>query len=104
MSPEVLGLQILLSGQDSQVVPVKERLAVLKDMSKSNLKAHPRRSKITFDLVPFQNYPYAHIQIKNPLPQHPTHSPRVQGGLCSPWVQGVHGVPARGAGDTAELS
>lgn len=79
-----------------------EKLAMLKDTPKSDLKAL-LRCKITSDLVPFQNSPYPHIQLKNPLPQHPTHSPRVRGGLCIPWVQGVHEVPARGAGDTAEL-
>lgn len=76
---------------------------MLKDTPNNDFKALPQSSKITFNLVPFQNYLYPDTQIKNSLPQYPTHSPRVQGGLCIPWGQGVPGAPARGAGDIAEL-
>lgn len=61
---------------------------MLKDIPKSNLKAHPRSSKITFDLVPFQNYAHSHIQIKNPYPNTP---PTHQGSRAACVAHGSRG-------------
>lgn len=100
LPPEVPGLQTLLSCQGSRVVPVRREGGLLKDTPIGGHRAFPQCSKISLKLVLFQDCPYPHTWIKDPLSQHPTHSPGGQGGLCIPWGQGVLGGPSReGRGD-----
>lgn len=104
LPPEVPGLQTLLSCQGSRVVPVRREGGLLKDLPVGGCRVFPQCSKVTLNLVLFQDCPYPYTWIKDRLSQHPTHSPGGQGGLCIPWGRGVLGGPSRGAKQTAELS